>query len=326
MIIVPFFDNSETQSMTIIPPPIDVSDAMMNKKKPRRQVLPDYVRIKKLGNSMSDTSCIFTAWHTTKSVTEKRETLIWKELRHQYHPIEMSVHRHLTKYSNLSVPRAIKTWSTISSSGIVMDHIVMDKWDTDMLDFVVGHHGRVSPSKNITQTSQWVNWTVFTVLHIARVLIKLNKMGLAHRDVSLENILVNFRKTTHVCLCDFGLVDKLNNVPNLIKIVGKEAYMAPELRGPSRSFDLSKCDVFSLGVCALGMLAGYIPPVNNKSWIKQTQRDSGLRNLVMYMWADGINYPYVTNLLVNMLCPVNGERISCEGVLSASIHYQKQVK
>ncbi|KAJ0390787.1 hypothetical protein P43SY_011086 [Pythium insidiosum] len=85
----------------------------------------------------------------------------------------------------------------------------------------------------------------------------MHSNGFAHRDLSLENVLVTDDNTCKVC--DFGLAAVADQPSN--ETVGKMFYMAPEVLSGS-AYDPKKADVWSLGVMLFIMLFG-APPVES---------------------------------------------------------------
>ncbi|OQR84274.1 protein kinase [Achlya hypogyna] len=79
----------------------------------------------------------------------------------------------------------------------------------------------------------------------------LHSIGFAHRDISLENILVDNKDT--VKLCDFGLA-----FPTAVRsnaTVGKPFYMAPEVFA-GVEYDPAAADMWSLGVLFFVLVTG----------------------------------------------------------------------
>lgn len=86
-------------------------------------------------------------------------------------------------------------------------------------------------------------------------------VGVAHRDVSLENVMVH----DGVCkLGDFGLSTRIydNQEPRrrrrrlVTGRVGKQGYMAPEVAAGSNAYDPACADIWSLGILFFSMLTG----------------------------------------------------------------------
>lgn len=80
-------------------------------------------------------------------------------------------------------------------------------------------------------------------------------LGLAHRDLSLENVLLSDDDTFK--LTDFALAVDVSK-PRSDR-AGKDMYMAPEVVAPLHPYDPAKADVWSLGIIWFIMLTGSAP-------------------------------------------------------------------
>ncbi|GAB9477973.1 hypothetical protein Gpo141_00015188, partial [Globisporangium polare] len=99
----------------------------------------------------------------------------------------------------------------------------------------------------------------------------LHQLGLAHRDLSLENVLLK----DGVCkVSDFGLSTDADRTCRGA-LVGKAYYMAPEVVA-GEPYDPTKADVWSLGIVLFIMLTGS-PLVAIAS-----PADKGMKALMMY--------------------------------------------
>lgn len=97
--------------------------------------------------------------------------------------------------------------------------------------------------------------TARIVREVGQALGHAHAMGLLHRDVTLDNILLE-RHTGRALLADFGIaaeVEQAGSAP----LVGTPAYLAPELiHGEPPSV---RSDLYALGIAAWTMLTGRLP-------------------------------------------------------------------
>lgn len=96
-------------------------------------------------------------------------------------------------------------------------------------------------------------------------LVISHNLGIAHRDLSLENFCVNVSefdlKESSLQIIDWG--HSASSSSSRLKYegpVGKERYFSPELlSGKSKDYDPFKADVFALGVSMFSSLIGQMP-------------------------------------------------------------------
>ncbi len=102
-----------------------------------------------------------------------------------------------------------------------------------------------------------INDIISIVLEVCKGLEKAHKAGIVHRDIKLENILID--RDGRVKILDFGLA-KLKGTSKLTEesvAIGTAFYMSPEqLRG--EEFD-HRTDIWSLGVVMYAMAACLLP-------------------------------------------------------------------
>ena len=91
--------------------------------------------------------------------------------------------------------------------------------------------------------------------HLILGVKKLHSMDLVHRDLKLENLMIDSR--FRLKIADFGCARRQIG-KTLNTITGSYAYGAPELFRGDR-YDGKKCDVWSMGVIFYSMLVGRLP-------------------------------------------------------------------
>ncbi|KAG3119117.1 hypothetical protein PI124_g4798 [Phytophthora idaei] len=141
----------------------------------------------------------------------------------------------------------------------------------------------------------------------------LHANGFAHRDLSLENVLVTDDDQCQVC--DFGLAASTAKPSR--ETVGKLFYMAPEVLAGVQ-YDATKADVWSLGVMLFIMLIG-APPVETASSSDARFRlitNKGIRKLID-RWGLTNELPAAAiDLIADMLEVDPEQRISMAEVVS----------
>lgn len=93
---------------------------------------------------------------------------------------------------------------------------------------------------------------------IVRAVHYVHSKKIIHRDLKLENILLN--KDGRCKIVDFGLADYVSSNQRTVTDAGTEAYLAPEvLNGTSGDADPYKIDVWSLGVILYALAHRKLP-------------------------------------------------------------------
>ncbi|CAD8076059.1 unnamed protein product [Paramecium primaurelia] len=98
----------------------------------------------------------------------------------------------------------------------------------------------------------------YIILQLTAAIQYIHKLGFVHRDIKLENILLD--KKLDIKICDFGFAEPING-EFVTRSSGTLGYLAPELQnqGLINTTALPLTEVFSLGVC-LFILAFAHPP------------------------------------------------------------------
>ena len=83
----------------------------------------------------------------------------------------------------------------------------------------------------------------------------LHSLGIVHRDLKLENLLVD--QDMNIKFVDFGFATN-KNIDSLTEFRGTQSYMAPEIR-KGEIYDGRSTDIFSMGVILFTLVIGYFP-------------------------------------------------------------------
>lgn len=116
----------------------------------------------------------------------------------------------------------------------------------------------------------------------------LHDNGVAHRDLSIENVLYDDATDTFA-ICDFGMAIRVPRDPvtgaylplSQAPACGKEGYIAPELWRREPMVDVFACDVWSMGVILFMALTGSAPMQRATEWDPYYQLISQKRLLEM---------------------------------------------
>jgi serine/threonine protein kinase len=152
-------------------------------------------------------------------------------------------------------------------------------------------------------------------------LIYLHANNIAHRDIKLENFIVD--RNFNIKFIDFGFACEIkDNKGELLthtKVIGTEGYMAPEFFS-ERKYIANRTDIFALGVCLFCMMVG-VPP-----FAKATKYDanyfhffyknqSGIKKFWMNLVEKGAGLTGDAIELLNLMLCVDGkERLDLETI------------
>ncbi|KAF1329023.1 Camk/camkl protein kinase, partial [Globisporangium splendens] len=152
---------------------------------------------------------------------------------------------------------------------------------------------------NVVNTNRATLSTAQLLRYFKQVLLAMNFLhtnGIAHRDVSLENVLVDENDCCQVC--DFGLATSAPSMKS--SPVGKVHYMAPEACSTREEwYSPIKADVWSLGVMLFSMIAGRYPfrePLRRDDHFRLLV-DFGMEYLLEKFDVDMQDKPEVVDLL-----------------------------
>lgn len=163
--------------------------------------------------------------------------------------------------SRLDHPNMVKALDYGEVEGV--PYLVMELVEGKNLAEYVEEKGRLPELEAIRLVSQ-----------VAQGLHRAHKLGLVHRDVKPENILISTEGQAK--LTDLGLVKEAETDLNLTRTgrgLGTPHFMAPEQFKNAKLAD-SRCDIYSLGATLYAAVTGQIPfggisPL--EAWMKKVQ-------------------------------------------------------
>ena len=130
--------------------------------------------------------------------------------------------------------------------------------------FIVLEYKNADPLEFGQQRS--LRTTVQIIARIAAAVAHMHLHGIAHRDISPKNILIDKSDDATPYLLDFGFAKSFHQEPRYSQdvttegqIVGNRRYMSPEQRLGEEGYDLCRSDVFSLGIIFFQLMTGEYP-------------------------------------------------------------------
>lgn len=143
----------------------------------------------------------------------------------------------------------------------------------------------------------------------------LHAMQICHRDLKLENILLDGSPAPRLKICDFGYSKSSILHSNPKSTVGTPAYIAPEVFGRSE-YDGKSVDVWSCGVALYVMLVGAYPfedPKDPRNFRKTVQKIMAVKYKIP-------GYVHISedcrNLLSRIFVANPSHRITLKGIRS----------
>ncbi|KAK8858213.1 hypothetical protein M9Y10_013314 [Tritrichomonas musculus] len=141
----------------------------------------------------------------------------------------------------------------------------------------------------------------------------IHQLGVAHRDIKLENILIT--SNDQAKLTDFGLCKQQNTGSLLLTTCGTLIYAAPEII-KEEPYDGTKADIWSAGIVLFAMVANHFPWSTDEDLPPDKLVHETARQIVNgeISLPEGISFE-LQNLLAYMLNIDPDERPTAEDVL-----------
>jgi serine/threonine protein kinase len=114
--------------------------------------------------------------------------------------------------------------------------------------------------------------------------IFIHEIGYLHLDIKPANILID--DNGYIKISDYGLCQKISDLNNLDDIFeGDSKYISPEVFNRKSPKDLnSKCDIFSLGLSILEIMAKVDLPNNGPLWRNIRNSNFKIPNEFLVNW------------------------------------------
>ena len=143
--------------------------------------------------------------------------------------------------------------------------------------------------------------------------IFFHECGYLHLDIKPANILID--EDGYIKLSDYGLCHKISSLNKLDDIFeGDSKYISPEVFNRKSPKDLnSKCDIFSLGLSILEIMAKVELPNNGPLWRNIRSSDFKIPNEFLINWNIK-NIDNFLNIIKYMIAPYN-ERLELKDLI-----------
>ena len=270
------------------------------KEKEKKHTKHHYVGKYKLVELIGDgaTSLVHKAKHRESGKVVAVKTISKTALKPE---LLARVYQEVQILNDLDHPHIIKLIEVIDGSKAL--HLVMEYMHGGEVFSVVDRHGRMAE-----------DYARQIIKQIASALAYVHSKGIAHRDLKLENLLMN-EDFTRVILTDFGfgayVTTETGETNKLSAAVGTLYYASPEvLFSAGSGYSGLPVDIWSLGVCLYAMVCGAFP-------FDGDGVEAILDQIRVGSYSIDIDVtPELKDLLAAMFTVDPTSRISIQGVLS----------
>ena len=182
--------------------------------------------------------CLHTLTGRLVAIKSINKSKITKERQREKIKIETSIMKALS-YSN-NIVKILESYETKKHICIVMEYICAG----DLLSYI----------KKRSKLTEPVAKFIFRQIILA--LQYIHNHNIVHRDIKLDNILIDL--DNNIKICDFGVSKIIKNNESMIEQCGTPAYIAPEIL-LNRGYEGFGVDIWSAGVVLYAMLSGTVP-------------------------------------------------------------------
>ncbi|POM63496.1 Serine/threonine protein Kinase [Phytophthora palmivora] len=225
-------------------------------------------------------------------------------------------------------PRQEKAFATLQRSAATPHPHIVQYLD----DFIEGHTlyfvleycagGDLYSAVNRGQNQRLVCADALAVVkQVATAVAYLHSHNIAHRDLSLENVMLS----RGVCkIGDFGLSTRTDQL--CFERVGKAYYMAPEVVAPRVVYDPKAADVWSLGIILFVLVTGspLVPLATEEDSAFRAFKKVGVREVLVAWKMTDLIHESAIQLLDGMMQCDPAKRLTIEQVISHDAFQQDQ--
>ncbi|CAO3642317.1 unnamed protein product [Cunninghamella echinulata] len=214
-----------------------------------------------------------------KKISKQHASIIAREIHH---------HRQLDH------PNIVKIYEIISTESAI--HIISEHCPNGELFDLLADTGRFSEYR----AQRWFH-------QLVNAMKECHRQGIIHRDLKLENILLDINDNCKIC--DFGFARYADNKQLLETFCGSLAYSAPEVI-MRQKYTGPETDIWSLGVILYTLIAGELPFDDDSEIMMQRKIVNVDYELPTYF------SPQVQDLISNILKHDPNERLTIDQILN----------
>lgn len=156
-------------------------------------------------------------------------------------------------HGHLNIVRADEVVLTKSHIGLVMEYIA----GGSMVQYVGGKVGTMHARGGVCLDE---DEACYYFKQLISAVEYCHNHNVAHRDLKLDNALMDDSVPPRMKLCDFGFAKQWNQGATMDTLyIGTAEYMGPELIGSKSGYDGKKVDIWACGVILFVMLFGKFP-------------------------------------------------------------------